>query len=205
MGHLGGLAWHSWIDLVNFAPIQPFPQTTFGTSTTFAWPSFVYLASGTILGITTDMVVYGSTDDGVTFDSLFTIGDGDSNVDISASTVTPTENPLRKSNDDMVIATLGGFENAGITGNPDIIYWYGSADGGATWSGIIAGVGNGTSGTQEYGQVANRDYAPYFTNFSQVNLTVDPTGVSHVLANGYGEGPYGWCGYCKCLPNALLE
>ncbi len=58
------------------------------------------------------MVVYGSTDDGVTFDSLFRIGDGDSDVDMDAASDTPAENPLRKSKDDMVIASLGGFSGA---------------------------------------------------------------------------------------------
>jgi len=191
MGHVGNAANHSWIDLVNFTPRQPFPATTFGGN----WPSFVYLTDGTVLGITTDRIFYISTDGGVTFDSLLSIGDGDSNVDMGAISGTYAEFPLRKSNDDMVIASLGGFTGPGLTGNPDIIYWYGSTDGGGTWGGSIIGVGSGIdpgnpSGNQEYGQVANRDYAPYFTNFSQVNLTIDPTGVSHVLCNGYGEGLY---------------
>ena len=190
MGHVGGTAHHSWIDLVNFEPRQPFPATTFGGN----WPSFVYLTDGTILGITTDMIFYISTDDGVTFDPLLTIGDGDPNVDMSAASDTPAENPLRKSKDDMVIATLGGFEgaNADSTINPNFIYWYGTTDGGGSWNGSIIGVGGApTSGnTSEYGQIINRDYAPYFTNFDQVNLTIDPTGVSHVLCNGYGEGLY---------------
>ena len=184
MGHVGGVANHSWIDLTNLVPRQPFPTATFGGN----WPSFVYLTDGTILGMTTDLIFRISTDDGVTFDSLLTIGDGDPTVDMSAFTDSPAENPLRKSNDDMSIATLGGFEGvaADSTYPEDIIYWYGSTDGGGTWGGSTIAVGNGTNGTFEYGQVENRDYAPYFTNFSQVNLTIDPTGVSHVLCNGYG-------------------
>ncbi len=30
MAHSGGASWHSVIDLVNLAPVEPFPQTTFG-------------------------------------------------------------------------------------------------------------------------------------------------------------------------------
>ena len=186
MGHVGGTAWHTWIDVVNLTHMPPFPQTTFGGN----WPSFVYLgsASGAILGVTTDLVIHLSDDGGGTFTPLITIGDGDPNVDMAAAFTTPAENPLRKSNDDMVIATLGAFECVATSGNPDIIYWYGSTDAGGTWGGSILGVGSGIF--PEYGQVFNRDYAPYFTNFGQVGYNIDATGVTHVMVNGYGEGFY---------------
>jgi len=96
--------------------------------------------------------------------------------------------PVQKSADNMTIQTFGIYAGPGTTGNPDVAYLYGSTDGGATWGGQIIGVGSGT--TPEYGQVVNRDYAPYFQNFAQVSLTVDDNGVSHVAVNGYGEGPY---------------
>jgi hypothetical protein len=193
MGHLSGTAWHSWIDLANFEPIQPFPQTTFGNSPTFAWPGFVYLGSqaGTILGNTTELVTYASTDGGATFDSLFRIGDGDPNVDMDAPGADfPAEWGLFKSADDMVIATVGAPIAVGMDGSgvPDIVYWYGSTDAGATWNGLIFGYGSGDFPL--YGQVVNRDYAPYFTNFQQVGYIIDPTQVTHVMCNGYGEGLY---------------
>lgn len=186
MGHVGGTAWHSWIDLVNFEPLLPYPTTTFGGN----WPSFVYLGSvaGAILGITTDMIIYLSVDGGASFNPMLTVGDGDPNIDMSIATDTPAEIPLRKSNNDMVIATFGGYDGIALSGNPDIIYWYGSADAGATWGGQIWGRGSGIN--PEYGQVANRNYAPYFTNFSQVGHDIDPTGTTHALVNGYGEGFY---------------
>ena len=186
MAHLNQIAYHSWIDLVNFEPITPFPITTFGTT----WPSFVYLGSqsGTILGVSTDMIIYASVDGGNSFNPLLIIGDGDPNVNMALFTDLPAEWPLVKSNNDNVIATLGGAAGVGLTGNPDVVYWYGSTDAGATWSGQIIGVGSGTF--PEYGQVVNRNYAPYFTNFGQVALVVDPTHISHNMSNGYGEGFY---------------
>ncbi len=186
MAHVGGTAHHSWIDLVNLTPVLPFPTATFGGN----WPSFVYLGSqdGTIIGITTDMTFYISDDGGATFNAAFNIGDGDPNVDFALASDTPAENPLRKSYDDNVIATLGCFAGVGVSGNPDVVYWYGSTDGGATWFGDIIGVGS--ADFPEYGQVVNRDYAPYFNNFDQVGYDIDPTGVTHVMVNGYGEGLY---------------
>lgn len=182
MGHVGETANHSWIDLVNFVPVLPFPTTTFGGN----WPSFVYLQDGTILGVTTDMIIYFSVDGGITFNPLLSVGDGDPNINMGLASSTPAEIPLRKSNDDMVIATFGGFDGIALSGNPDIVYWYGSTDAGGTWGGQIWGMGSGLN--PEYGQVANRNYAPYFTNFAQVGYDIDPTGTTHAMVNGYGEG-----------------
>ena len=100
-----------------------------------------------------------------------------------------------KSLDDNVIATVACVTNgaANPTGNKyDPVYWYGSTDAGATWEGKFYGFGYTTTGTSHvvYGQISNRDYAPYFCNFEQVSMIIDQTGVSHLLANGYGEGLY---------------
>ena len=183
MGHVSSTSWHSVIDLTNLLPVTPFPQTTFGGN----FPDFVYLHDGTIITTNTDGAIRVSADYGATFDSLFLIGDGDANFDFAAATDFPSEYPISKSDDDMTIATFGVFAGAGVSGNPDVAYWYGSTDGGATWGGSIIGVGSGTN--PEYGQISNRTaYAPYLQNFAQVSLNVDNMGVTHVTANGYGEG-----------------
>jgi hypothetical protein len=197
MGHVNDVAHHSWIDLVNFEPIMPFPTTTFGDPSSGIWPCFVYLGSqgGTIIAIATNnppgsYQMYVSTDGGATFDPLLLLGDGDADVDMTSFTDLPAEFGLFKSADDMTIASvncLGGV-NADPLGNPDIVYWYGSTDGGGTWDGLIFGYGS--SDFIQYGQVSNRDYAPYFNNFDQVGYIIDPTQVTHVVCNGYGEGPY---------------
>jgi hypothetical protein len=183
MGHVGGAGNHSVIDLTNFQPVMPFPTTTFGGN----FPSFAYTPDA-IFASSTNTILYVSTDAGVTFDSVAFIGDGDPNFSYANWTDAPSEFPVQKSADNMTIATFGIFENAGTSGNPDICYWYGSTDGGATWNGLINGVGSGTN--PEYGQVANRDYAPYFQNFGQSSLNIDDNGVTHITANGYGEGVY---------------
>ncbi len=45
----------------------------------------------------------------------------------------------------MNLAFVGTWEGAGLVGTPDIVYWYGSTDGGGTWAGLIPGVGSGVS------------------------------------------------------------
>ena len=52
--------------------------------------------------------------------------------------------------------------------------------------GKTIGYGSGTNPV--YGQVANRDYAPYFDNFAQLEAAVSNDHVTHVVINGYGEG-----------------
>ncbi len=179
--HSNGNSWHSVIDLTTFLPVTPFPSVSIAGN----FPSFVYLMDGTIIANNTNFIFYASTDVGATFDSLFFLGDGDPNFTFSSAN-TPAELPIVKSDDDMTIATIGGFDGVFGTGNPDGLYWYGSTDGGATWGGLAAGLGSGTN--PEYGQITNRDYAPYFTNFAQVNHNVSNDGVTHVVCNGYGEG-----------------
>jgi hypothetical protein len=113
------------------------------------------------------------------------IGDGDPNFTYNSSNE-PSELPIMKSDDGMYIATVGGFDDVFSSGNPDGLYWYGSSDGGANWNGLAAGKGSGNN--PEYGQVINRDYAPYFSIFGQVNYNVSNDGVTHLVCNGYGEG-----------------
>lgn len=180
--HSGGSGYHSVIDLVNLEPVQPFP-TVFVAGN---FPSFVYQPDGNIIYTNTNWEVHVSTDQGGSFTLFSSIGAGDANVNIAGSPDGPSEAQIRMSDDGQVVAHVGTYEGAGLSGNPDILYWYGSTDFGATWNGLIIGVGSGTN--PEYGQVANRNYAPYFENFGQLSHNVDNTGVTHVMINGYGEG-----------------
>ncbi|HSW55817.1 MAG TPA: T9SS type A sorting domain-containing protein [Ignavibacteriaceae bacterium] len=179
--HSNGNSWHSVIDLTNLVPVTPFPSVSVAGN----FPSFVYLTDGTIIMNNTNYVFYASTDYGATFDSLFFVGDGDPNFVYNAAN-TPAELPIFKSDDGSVIATVGGFDGVFTSGNPDGMYWYGSTDGGGTWGGLAAGRGSGTNPL--YGQVINQTYAPYMTNFAQVNANVSNDGTTHIVINGYGEG-----------------
>ena len=179
--HSNGLSWHSRIDLANLVPITPYPTT----SSPGSFPSFVYLQSGRIIVNNSTLVYYSSTDYGETFDSLFRFGDSQPNFNFNTSN-TPSEIPIFKSDDDTVIASVAGFDGCFPTGNPDGFYWYGSTDAGNTWFGYAFGYGSGAN--PEYGQIINRDYAPYFSNFAQINYNVSNDGVTHVVANGYGQG-----------------
>lgn len=179
--HSNGSSWHSVIDLTNLAPVTPFPTTSIAGN----FPMFVYLTDGTILVNNTNFVYFSSSDNGATFDSLFQVGDGDSGF-LFSTTNTPSELPIFKSDDGTYISSVGGFDAVFTSGNPDGIYLYRSTDSGASWSGLQAGKGSGAN--PEYGQVINRTYAAYFTNFAQVNANVSNDGVTHIVLNGYGEG-----------------
>jgi len=190
--HSNNQTFHSTVDLTTLVPTTPFSTVSLGGN----YPTFVYLPDGTIIagvGHHTANIVndtfFVSTDQGATFNGIFKLGEGDANFNYSAipSTGFPSESPMWKSVDGMYLTVAGGYDGAGVgTASPDIVYLYGSTDGGATWFGTIPGVGSGT--TPIYGQVVNRNYAPYFTNFGQLNVNVDNTGVTHLVMNGYGEG-----------------
>ena len=179
MAHSGGASWHSVIDLVNLAPVQPFPQTTFGSN----FPDFFYQNDGTIWTTNTDANIRKSTDVGATFTTVAPIGAGDPNVYLLVANG-PSENPLYGNSTGQYMATVGGWALAsGVDTTDDVVYWYGTNDFGASWNGLVIGT------DAVYGQVANNpNLAPYFENFSQLNANIDETGTTHVVMNGYGEG-----------------
>lgn len=156
----------------------------FTTSGSFNTPSFHYSNDGTLWLSTSDLKLYTSTDLGTTFDLLTTIGAGDPNFGVPSNS--PSELPIQSSFDGKYLSIVGTFEGAYLSGNPDIVYRYYSTDFGATWQGEVIARGSGSN--PEYGQISNRNYAPYFTNFGQCNAIVDDNGVTHVVFNGYGEG-----------------
>lgn len=179
MAHSGGTSWHSVIDLVNLAPVEPFPQTTFGTN----FPDFFYQNDGTIWTTNTDGMIRKSTDVGATFVDFAPIGSGDPNVYLLAANG-PSENPLYGNSTGQYMATVGAWGLAsGVDTTDDVVYWYGTNDFGSSWNGLVIGT------DAVYGQVANNpNLAPYFENFGQVNANIDETGTTHIVMNGYGEG-----------------
>ena len=147
--------------------------------------SFDYVPDGTIWAVS-NFRIYKSTDSGVNWQEIVKIGDGDADFDSLALINGPAELPIHSSPDGQYLSVVGGFEGAYLTGNPDVVYWYYSTDYGTTWQGEAIGRGSGSN--TEWGQIANRNYAPYFTNFSQMNAIIDSAGYTHVACNGYGIG-----------------
>jgi|GEM_PF-2780594 len=185
MSHSNSQSMNSVIDLVNLTPVQPFPTTYYPGN----FPSFVYMPDGTIIATNTDGYIWVSTDQGATFDSVSYVSDGDPNVfdfNTLAAADLPSEIPIYSSADGQTIAIVGSWDNAADVDTNAIVYWYGSTDGGGSWTGKIIGVGRGSHPV--YGQIVNRDYAPYFNNFGQMNSIVSDDGVTHIVINGYGEG-----------------
>ncbi len=178
MAHAGGNSWHSVIDLVNLAPVEPFPQVTFPGN----FPDFVYHTDGTIWATNTTGQIVKSTDYGATFTNVALIGAGDPNVTLVTANG-PSENPLYGAAGGQYMATVGGWGTMTVPNAEDGVYWYGTNDFGATWNGLVIGLDG------VYGQVANNpNLAPYFENFGQLNANIDETGTTHVVMNGYGEG-----------------
>ncbi|MBS4036434.1 MAG: T9SS type A sorting domain-containing protein [Ignavibacterium sp.] len=143
--------------------------------------SFAYTSDGTIYAFGNDYNIFKSTDQGLTFDQHIRVGDGDPNINIG-SVSGSAGLPIKISENGQYLSIVGGFAEASANGIDDIIYLYHSPDFGATWQGQILGIDG------VYGQVSNRNYAPFFENFSQMSYEVDNDGKTHVVINGYGKG-----------------
>ncbi len=143
--------------------------------------SLVYVPDGTMLATqSAEHIIYKSIDNGLTFTEYTTIGSGDPTVNLLIGS--GGLQVIKSSVSGRYISYIGTYEDGAINGTEDIVYFYHSSDFGVTWQGKIIGVDG------VYGQVVNRNYAPLFENFGQLNFEVDDNGVTHVVINGYGEG-----------------
>lgn len=175
MTHGGGNSWLFPTDMTTVTTNYPSAHFAAGN-----FPSFVYLADGTIYFTNANGILFKSTDNLATLDSIGVL-------DPSDATDYPSEYPLKKSPDGSVIMHFGAWTFAGngpIDGaNADSTDFIGinySTDSGATWQFEKIGRDGLT-------EVANRPgYFPIFENFGQVNGLVDNNGVMHITANGYG-------------------
>jgi hypothetical protein len=143
--------------------------------------SMVYMPDGTMLATQSfGHIIYKSTDNGLTFTEYTTIGSGDPTVNLLIGS--GGLQVIKSSVSGRYVSYVGTYEDGAVNGTDDIVYFYHSSDFGVTWQGKIIGVDG------VYGQVVNRNYAPLFENFGQLNFEVDDNGVTHVVINGYGEG-----------------
>ena len=153
---------------------------TFQTNIADYVGSVVYLPDGTMFAITDSLNIYKSTDLGVTFNTYISIGCDDTTVNLTNTTHSILR--LKVSENGQYLSSIGFFEKGAINGIDDIVYLYYSTNAGLSWQGKIIGIDG------VYGQVVNRNYAPYFENFRQFSFEVDNLGVTHIALNGYGLG-----------------
>jgi hypothetical protein len=153
---------------------------TFQTNIADYVGSVVYLPDGTMFAITDSLNIHKSTDLGVTFNAYTSIGIADTTVNL---TNTNHSSPrLKVSENGQYLSSIGFFGKGAINGIDDIVYLYYSTNAGLSWQGKIIGIDG------VYGQVINRNYAPYFENLKQFSFEVDNSGVTHIALNGYGVG-----------------
>ena len=165
------------------------PQTwqfeTYESDISELW-SFHYSPDGVIYGMNRfrtayngHQYIYKSLDFGVTFQQFHQIGKDHPGMNF----IYPNKNSsIKSSSNNQYLSVISSFYQTDTTLNNSVLYLTHSTDFGATWHGQVIGRDD------EYGQVSNRDYAPLFTNFCQVDYEVDNDGKTHVVINGYGEG-----------------
>jgi len=89
------------------------------------------------------------------------------------------------SSNNQYISTFLTRDNIFTSGNPHGIYHYYSNDYGTTWQGEI--VLRGNIDQPEWGQISNRNLAPYLSYHSFVAGTMDDFGILHLALWGYGR------------------
>jgi hypothetical protein len=88
------------------------------------------------------------------------------------------------SKDGQYISTVVLSDNIFTSGNPGGIYHYYSLDAGTTWQGEI--IARGSRNNPEFGQIINRNIAPYFSPSSLFSGVMDDNGILHLALYGYG-------------------
>jgi uncharacterized protein (DUF1330 family) len=89
------------------------------------------------------------------------------------------------SSSNQYISTVLIRDNIFTNGNPHGIYHYYSTDFGSSWLGEI--VLRGNIDEPQWGQISNRNLAPYLSYNSMVSGAIDDFGVMHLALWGYGK------------------
>jgi hypothetical protein len=165
-----------------------------------SWPRAAYLGNGTFLSLADNDAgsfnIMKSTDGGVTFDFLITLGTGDDKFwfnpdaeygDLPADPLIETNGSkisiicgLGKTDDykdiySDVFGTTGGVSDED---SANCMYHYYSTDAGATWQGEIIGIDG------KKGQVANREEWARIYSWDIGSYKVDKSGVTHLVHDG---------------------
>ncbi|MFO7526320.1 MAG: T9SS type A sorting domain-containing protein [Ignavibacteriaceae bacterium] len=170
-----------------FSVIDPqnWQFNTYGSDISELW-SFHYSPDGVIYGMSRSPSVpndhqhiYKSSDLGVTFQQFHRIGEDHPQMNFIYH---KNSSSIKSSFNNQFLSVISSFEQTDTSTSNKILYLTHSTDFGASWHGQVIGRDD------EYGQVSNRNYAPLFTNFSQLDYEVDNDGKTHVIINGYGRG-----------------
>jgi hypothetical protein len=139
------------------------------------WMSIYELSSqGLLILRMTDLV---SQPDTITY-----IGEGDSLVQFASGTISYT--PIFMSSNGQYISTIHTGDNLFTSGHPGGVYHYFSTDYGSTWRG--ESIARGHLYDPVFGQVSNRNLAPYLVMISTFSGAVDNNGVLHFSILGLG-------------------
>ena len=88
------------------------------------------------------------------------------------------------SKDGQYISTVVLSDNIFTSGNPGGIYHYYSLDAGTTWQGEI--IARGSRYHPQFGQIINRNIAPYLSPTTLFSGVMDDNGILHLALYGYG-------------------
>jgi len=92
--------------------------------------------------------------------------------------------PIFISANGQYISTIQTGDNIFTSGNPGGIYHFYSSNYGSTWQGDA--IAKGSFSNPVFGQVINRNLAPFFVPMASYSGTIDDSGVLHFSIMGYG-------------------
>jgi Secretion system C-terminal sorting domain len=118
-------------------------------------------------------------------DTVTYIGNGDSLFKVSDGFLGITQTYF--SRDGQYISIVQSGDHIFTSGNPSGLYYYYSSDYGSTWQG--KDIARGSFSNPVFGQVINRNLAPFFVMVTSYSGVIDDNGILHFAIYGYGLTP----------------
>jgi len=110
------------------------------------------------------------------------IGEGDTSIQFNGGYLGYT--PIFISANGQYISVIQTGDNIFTSGNPGGVYHFYSSDYGSTWQGDI--IARGSLSDPVFGQVINRNLAPYFVQITSYSGGIDNSGILHFAIMGFG-------------------
>ncbi len=120
-------------------------------------------------------------------DTIAYIGENDSLFHLGSGMI--GYSPIYISRNGQFISTIQAGEHIFTSGNPGGLYYFHSSDFGANWQG--KDIARGSYNNPVFGQVTNRNLAPFFVGPTTYAGVIDDTGILHFAIYGYGLTPEG--------------